>query len=315
MSQKEAMLQPLVRQALIDNYAIELVNLVKVPAGEESISWKVETASDKTYFAKYCAVPNSIANLDKVSKFLHFASTKLGFVVPPILTLDGVESVVLNSGKLYLYPFIDGQMWQVLNHEMSQEQQAWFSGCLVALHNYYQKNSQHIHLPQETFTPWFRQRYEQFESFVWSQLSPDQEMQIWKMLVAFEKLALKYQSYKHFTVTHGDLHGRNILDAKDQVYLVDWDGVMLAPIERDLNAFNENTQMLRKVCTKIGHKLNPELVCYYNYYWVLSEIIWEMEVLEKPKDPEQKQSALQEIASYTDFGGDPELLIKRLSEI
>lgn len=73
-----------------------------------------------------------------------------------------------------------------------------------------------------------------------------------------------------FYITHGDAGGNCILTEKD-FYIIDWDTVKIAPIERDAWFFIIDArafEVIRRIIEKNlpGEKLNPARLCYYCYY-------------------------------------------------
>ena len=74
---------------------------------------------------------------------------------------------------------------------------------------------------------------------------------------------------RHFYLTHGDAGG-NFLVSRDKCFLVDWDGVLLAPPERDawVMGFREWARSLfceSLLRNGIEYSLRPERLAYYCY--------------------------------------------------
>jgi spectinomycin phosphotransferase len=97
-----------------------------------------------------------------------------------------------------------------------------------------------------------------------------------------EQLAQKVQHQSaHFVLCHSDLHGGNVLiDAKNAIYIVDWDDPIMAPQERDLmfigggvaNIWNQSheEELFYQGYGKV--KVNRELLAYYRHERIVEDI-------------------------------------------
>src|SRR5690606_38372656 len=81
-----------------------------------------------------------------------------------------------------------------------------------------------------------------------------------------------------FVLCHSDIHTANILlDARGELHIVDWDNVLLAPIERDLMFVvgDDRTQPREANLFLKGYgaaAINRLALAYYRYEWVVQEI-------------------------------------------
>lgn len=88
---------------------------------------------------------------------------------------------------------------------------------------------------------------------------------------------------KNFHITHGDAGGNCIVNG-DQLFLVDWDSVMLAPIERDAWIYLCERRQMEEVhsvlaANGIRYTLEKNRLCYYCYaffFYYLSEYLRSM---------------------------------------
>ena len=83
---------------------------------------------------------------------------------------------------------------------------------------------------------------------------------------------------RHFYLTHGDAGG-NFLVSRDKCFLVDWDGVLLAPPERDawVMGFREWARSLfceSLLRNGIEYSLRPERLAYYCYDMFFFWLTW-----------------------------------------
>jgi spectinomycin phosphotransferase len=103
-------------------------------------------------------------------------------------------------------------------------------------------------IPQETFSPQWRERVKEFQRQVENTIFDEptaaklakfirsRRSEINRLIKRTEELASELQSQPHeLVLCHTDIHGANVLITNnDQLYIVDWDAPLLAPKERDL---------------------------------------------------------------------------------
>jgi spectinomycin phosphotransferase len=76
-----------------------------------------------------------------------------------------------------------------------------------------------------------------------------------------------------FAVCHADIHPFNIMTTPHGLMMVDWDGIMLAPRERDLMFYADEMRSATALHRAYGLdcQLDEQLITYYAYEWVLQE--------------------------------------------
>ena len=181
-----------------------------------------------------------------------------GYLVPRYLRDQGITSVVapipaksntlwtkLEDWTLIVYPFIDGDTsWTGMTNEQWKE----VGNIFKRIHNIRLKPEDFSSLRKETFDPteyvqWIRDfesqhlHVRQGESETEHALRESwvQNQSIIHTAMTFlEKLAavLQSQSFQH-VICHADLHPANLIRDDANVFVIDWDEVMLAPKERD----------------------------------------------------------------------------------
>ena len=95
---------------------------------------------------------------------------------------------------------------------------------------------------------------------------------------------------------HADLHTANLLvEPDDRLLVVDWDGVQLAPAERDL-LFPVTEQERTRFFDGYGPvTLDPAVVAYYRWEWVVQELAdYGSRVLEGRLGEDTRRHALEE---------------------
>jgi RIO-like serine/threonine protein kinase len=84
-----------------------------------------------------------------------------------------------------------------------------------------------------------------------------------------KRLARTYE----FVLCHADIHPFNIMITPSGLVFLDWEGMMLAPRERDLMFYASDMRAMSdyRRAYEAGYELNEYLVTYYTYEWALQE--------------------------------------------
>jgi spectinomycin phosphotransferase len=104
---------------------------------------------------------------------------------------------------------------------------------------------------------------------------------------------------------HADIHLGNILaNSQGAFRIIDWDGIMLAPPERDLmffGALNLGNPRLEGYGRDI--QIDRETIAYYKYEWVLQEFAdYGEKIFFRDLGDEQKQDALEKFIELFEPG-------------
>jgi spectinomycin phosphotransferase len=181
-----------------------------------------------------------------------------GFRVPRYLWDQGITSVIapiptkshtlwtkLEDWTLIVYPFVDGDTsWT----GMTNEQWKVVGNIFKRIHNIRLKPESFSSLRKETFDPteyiqWIRdfesqhllirQGKNEIELALRDSWAKNQST-IHTAVTYLEKLAAVLQSQTfQYVICHADLHPANLIRDDANVFVIDWDEVMLAPKERD----------------------------------------------------------------------------------
>lgn len=220
----------------------------------------------------------------------------LGVPVPtPLLSKSGQTVVKIADYDLVVYPYISGltlMQSDQTNPQVSSLRQS--VGQMIGhLHGLTREISNQIELPIENFT-----RFQpEFRSIISPRNLIHQTDQIVKDLLYFinvrrceltnlvqvaERLGANLRSREFdYVLCHGDIHEDNVLlSEKGNLYIIDWDGAILAPRERDLCFFGSESYPDLDKDNLSGYfassgpvETDPVLMDYYKIEWALQEVV------------------------------------------
>lgn len=257
-------------------YDLRAVCIAPTRRGFYGETWRIE-APDRSYFLKlvyYAAHQGVYERSFPVVE--HLCDHGIDFIGRIIKTADGRLCTRFDGAVLGVFEWIDGE-----NRETDETKIPEYR----MLAKVYTVPVGDLQMPREDFAG------ESAEDFFaqWSATTDE------RMLALLEKNRdrLKYRAerLKHFAdlcrgdekgfvITHGDAGG-NFIVSGDRNFIVDWDGVLLAPPERDawVMGFRDWAGCLFEKSLRqegIDYRLRTERLAYYGYYmffyWLTSMV-------------------------------------------
>jgi spectinomycin phosphotransferase len=271
--------------ALRAGFAIEASRFTFVPGFDmQAASYEV----DGRWFAKVRFGPVADAPLEVPRALLDAGVTN---ILAPVRTLISTLWHPMAGGRiLVVYPFVTGR--NAMNAGMTTDQWRTFGTALRAVHDSGLEARFADRLPAEGFAlpsaAVVRSVLEQQPSFdsaaarrLQAVLQEESE-RIGQMLERAARLGAQLRTKAFARVMcHADIHEANLLVADDgRIFLVDWDGPLLAPRERDL-LFVMAGGIMRKVTAQqeawffegYGEvEVNRDAIVYYRYERLLEDI-------------------------------------------
>jgi spectinomycin phosphotransferase len=233
-------------------YHLSVLNLEFLPLGLDTNAgtYRVVTGQGTAYFLKAKQASSFYKPACVVPRYLR--DQGITAVVAPIPTQQQTLWTQLEHWHIMLYPFIDGETgWQP---GLNDEQWRTVGVALKQIHGAMLPPEGFPSLRNERFDPGEYSRW--IESFEAQQLASHDgssierdlracwiahQSTIHMLLTLMEKLASLLQTQAGpRVICHADLHPGNILRTpSNDVFIIDWDDVMLAPKERDFLFVNE----------------------------------------------------------------------------
>ncbi len=278
--------------ALRAHYGIAGAVLTFLPIGNDSASfvYRVDTANGVSYFLKARSGAGFSASSFAVPFFLH--SQGIPHVMAPLPTTGQALWVAVDGFALSLHPFVDARIaadagltladWRALGVTLRRIHASQLPAELAEK------------LPQETFTPSRRHVLDELAGLLGKPVFSDplqaalvgfwrgRDELIQTVIERADNLGAELRrEVLPRVLCHADLHTWNVLvDAGRQMWIVDWDEVMLAPKERDLMFVigGIGRGLVKPVETEsflAGYgapPINQRALVYYRFAWAVQDL-------------------------------------------
>lgn len=226
-------------------YEIEVTNLILLPIGADMDAsvYKAETRNGQSYFIKLKRGHHSDISV-KLLALLQ--ASGIQEIIPPIKTIDGKLTQLINDFTLIVYPFVDGH--NGFGYPLTDDQWIVLGKALKQIHELDVPVTIKDQIRKETYSSKWREAVRSLYAHIDGNLPNDEttlKLQafmkehkaiIHRLVDRAESLSqmIKEQS-PEFVLCHSDIHGGNVLiHGSDAIYIVDWDEPIMAPKERDL---------------------------------------------------------------------------------
>jgi spectinomycin phosphotransferase len=262
-----------------------------LPIGYDASAWvyRVQTADEASYFLKVRLSVTNAASL-LVPRFLHDRGVKQ--VVAPLPSVSGQLSVEAGGYALILYPFVAGVTGMA--HRMSPHQWRDYGATLRQIHDVVVTPELAQQMRRESFVPEWGAMVRRLDAHIAAETFDEPARQalatFWRthreeIQTALERAeALGQRLVQHpppLVLCHADIHTGNIIvGVGGQVWFVDWDEAILAPIERDLmftvggisEKLVNSTEEAQFMAGYGAAQVDPVALAYYRYTWAVGDI-------------------------------------------
>jgi spectinomycin phosphotransferase len=279
---------------LTDGWGLDVESARYAPVGFGSYHWDVTAAAGRRYFV-------TVDDLDRKGWLGHDRDSAfdglraafdaalalrrdggLRFVVAPIPAARG--ETVLQVGSRHsvaLFPFVEGSAR--FGADRTPAERAELIRLLADLHGATRvalpvARRRHLDLPDRRHLETALRELDRtwtggpFSEPVRALLA-GHASELRRRLRAFDDLAGQLAAGDaDLVITHGEPHAGNVLRAADDVLLVDWDTVGLAPPERDLWMVTGDAGELARYTAITGRPVDPTAIALYRLRWELDDI-------------------------------------------
>lgn len=273
------------------HYGLHVASITFLPIGYDlnAAVYNVVSGDGTSYFLKIRFGP-----VDGLSLLVPRTLLDRGIrnVLAPLATRSSALWCPLDGFSVVLYPFVSGENAAVTG--LSDGQWRDFGSTLQAVHSSGLGEHFRGRLPVETFglpsaalvrrllalvddTEFESPNAARFAVF-WR----EHAARVRRMLVRAEALGTRLRSKSfEFVLCHADIHAANILVGGDgRIYLIDWDGPLIAPRERDLlfvvgSKIARSVEPREEVLFFEGYgpvEIDPVALVYYRYERIIEDI-------------------------------------------
>jgi spectinomycin phosphotransferase len=277
---------------LRDAYGLTIEKVAFLPLGADfnTAVYRVITTDGADHFLKLRSGKFLEASVS-VPKYL--ADLGIKQVIPPLATKTEQLWTSLASFKAILYPYIEGR--NGVEAKLSDKQWIEFGAAIKKLHSVDIPSSITKGMPREAFSSKWRETVKAFliriENEVFEEpvavkmalFLKSKRCEILKLVERAEELAITIQKKPlEYILCHADMHGWNlIVDKEDALYIVDWDTLIFAPVERDLMFVGAGiwdsglTADEEESLFYQGYgqtKINQDVLAYYRFERIIQDI-------------------------------------------
>lgn len=271
--------------------------------------------SDASFFLKLRSGPFSAVTV-LAPYYLHGAG--VSHLIPPVPTRSGRLWLKHESFVVVLYPFVRGRNGNV--QALTGDQWTALGATLAGLHQTALPASMRAAVASENFSPYWRNPVLEFQAKVQTQvygeaaaaalaaLLREKEAVVSDLVKRTDRLgAILKDSDLPYVPCHGDIQAWNVLvsDA-GELYVVDWDTLILAPKERDLMFIGaglgwqgENAETEAQFYRGYGPtEANAVALAYYRYERIIEDIAaYCDQLLERTDGGADRWEAVRQISS------------------
>ena len=244
MLEKPDIPEKLLISHLQEEYDLRVIESTFLPLGADlgTAVYRVVTDDGKAYFLKLRKGFDEIT----VTIPLFLKTQGIQAIIAPFETKEHQRWAEFGDYKMILYPFIEGK--DGFDLDLSDHHRRILGAALKGIHTAQVPQELKRLIPQETFSPRWRESLKSFQAQVernffgdstaakLAEFMKSKRKEITHLIERTEQLTSELQSKPlELVLCHTDIHGGNILISnKDELYIVDWDNPLLAPKERDL---------------------------------------------------------------------------------
>ncbi|MEK4259410.1 MULTISPECIES: aminoglycoside phosphotransferase family protein [unclassified Paenibacillus] len=280
-----------IKAILKNHYDKDIINVLPQQGGWAALAYKVST-NKRSYFLKVyekrrASTPKWTALIDEyvpIMVWIMHNSGLKGKIPVPLLTKSGDFKCEDDDGIFLLYEYINGET--IGDKALNEEQVCQLSEIITELHSFGAETPIETDAVKEDFCVPFLQQlrstldkeYKNIPDDVREVINPHIE-QILGLVDTIEKLSICVENSRlRMALCHTDIHHWNLMQSENQLILIDWEGLRLAPVEADLMCLVDEPYYAEFLSTyqKI-HKnfaINPDALQFYQVRRKLEDI-WE----------------------------------------
>ncbi|MEQ8674794.1 MAG: aminoglycoside phosphotransferase family protein [Aggregatilineales bacterium] len=275
----------LLKNVVEATYNLTVRELHFFPGGEDGYGYRAVTDTDATYFLKIYARELAWDAILQIPAWLHAQGFNAVAAIP---TKEDSLSIKINEFTAALYPFIHGDTAMALPPTTDEWREV--GRTLARLHRV--TPPENIACTREGFDTSWREDFQRIMHALPTAADSENPHQrdlaalmlpikdrLNQELARFESTARQAQAENApFVLCHHDPTIANLIFERGsrQLHLIDWDGLLIAPKERDLgHFFAGNRELVQQGYAEVAGDatLNPVIQAFYEVQWNIQEIV------------------------------------------
>lgn len=279
-------------------YDLQVTDILPAKRGFYGETWDIRAGSGR-YFLKIDYMEHHKESYrNSLSVVRYMTDSGISFVPKIIGTKNGHLCADFRNGTAAVFEYVSGE----LRDDCPVEQ---LYDCLAKV---YRLKTDGIEIETETFGT------EQLDTFQRLKALPELPAGVKKSLAQKESVISGYAErlnelstvckgdMRSFHITHGDAGGNCVLN-EGRLFLVDWDSVMLAPIERDAWIFLCDKEQLENINSAlerngIAYRLESSRLCYYCYWFFFYYLNEYIKSIVDAESDERKTEISESLIAY-----------------
>ncbi|MCL2408819.1 MAG: phosphotransferase [Oscillospiraceae bacterium] len=269
-------------------YRFVIIAFAPAPRGFVAETFCLTTNKGK-YFLKIISNLRLIGNMPLSLKVQYKLAECLDYIPSPIKTIDGEFVWTSSDNKsISLYTYIEGKPNKADSDGNPYGAEEDFSTFLPLAAGIYDLKI--ICDMTEMFPIWLKAEFEIF-------LNGDMPLsdEVFSYVSSHRAfIEDKWNEYKQmcerlsgttndFYITHGDMPGNLMIDDNGKLYIIDWDDIKLAPIERDFWGYMDNAANIQKITEMLADNgiawtFSQDYYFYYVYTRFFDDLYGYMEL-------------------------------------
>ncbi|MBS4200836.1 aminoglycoside phosphotransferase family protein [Bacillus sp. FJAT-49732] len=300
-------------QLIHSYYGLHAQSITFIPLGDKSFSYNIRCQNGDTFYLKLLDKKTQEEAIKQTEYYLPLLTelhekSLFPSAIYPILTKDKRNKIEFDDIVFILFPWIDGPTLAD-SYPLEESYIRQIAKLLAALHTTTTIIGNNIYLPTETFNADFLNELHTYVMTLQQRSTPlelidiitPKQKEIISLIEQVKELSKSFK-YNQFplVICHGDLWGGNLIQSPAGLRVIDWESVILAPMERELVGYI--TQMpfvfIKAYEEEFGTRIIPniDLLRFFSYRTQLHNLYsWLKNILIYQLDEDQQMNDIEMI--------------------
>jgi spectinomycin phosphotransferase len=290
-----------IKHAIEQSYGFTLSSITDGPRQFVAETYIIHTTNQQKYFVKIIKqniyTETTIKSLPVLEQLYYAGIRNINY---PIKTTSGELYIRVEDLLIIIFNFIEGEQRFGYTH-------AQYADLIGPIHQ--RTKSISAEIVKEEFEIPYKQQFELcFEQSLNPTISDDITIELKTIMNKYaDEIKTDWKDFEdiiegcknpefNFVLTHGDAPTNIIITANDELYLIDWDTIMLAPAERD-TWFLANSQDFLEAYQKYfpGYVINKKAYKFYLYNRYFDDMQGFIEEIFSTKSEEHRRKNLEDL--------------------